>query len=158
MTTMPEPELSAAAEWISPTRAAMWQQFIVQAYDFGLLDREQAREMLRGYVLQDADGGAWTVRSDSGVWFRRDPEGRWVEAEPPDRLRPPSIRLSRIVREENETPGGAPEHPAGARAFEVAATAPEPAKLSRRPDSCPQCGSHMPGKKFCTNCGASLGS
>jgi hypothetical protein len=140
VTTVPEPELSAPAEWISPTRAAIWQQFIVQAYDFGLLDREQTYELLRGYVLQDADGGAWTVRSDTGAWFRRDSQGHWVEAEPPDQLRPPSITLSRIVREtegesyqENETP-------------EVAA------------DSCPRCGSHMPGKKFCTKCGASLGS
>jgi hypothetical protein len=172
MATFPVPDLNAPREWISPAQAAVWQQFIVQAFDFGLLDRDQVEELLRAYLLRDAEGTEWTVRFDTGQWFRRDAGGQWAAAEPPERLHPPAIQLSRILREEGTGDEAARTAPLAQPApalqglpvhAETGGSA--VAHAGTPPAFCPNCGAPSTttvggavaaGKHFCSKCGTRL--
>ncbi len=153
MQPLPESSLGRSRpEWITPDQAALWQEFIRFAFEFGLLDREEVEEVLRGFVLRDVDDREWTVGADSGQWYRRDPQGRWMVAEPPPALRPPTLDLSPYRR-----PSAAASE---AEALVMAASpavgavrgggAPPP----RPPGLCGLCGTqNAPTSRFCTGCG-----
>lgn len=171
MESLPERSLaSRMPPWISPELAQRLHQALRFAYEFGLLDREEAEQVLKGYVLRDVDGREWSIGATSGRWYSRSAGGEWAWGEPPPALKPPDLDLSRHLARGrapsgSETsqvaaaavkggpPGGGTSGDATSEAA-VAPAPPTPSAATVADGACPSCGTRLGmDERFCTGCG-----
>lgn len=150
----PLPERSLVGRlppWISPELAQSLHQSLRFSYEFGLLDREEAEQVLKSYVLRDVDGRAWAIGAASGRWYWRSGGEEWVGGEPPPALKPPDLDLSRYVARGRSAAEGKSSQVTGAPAGPI-----EPA-ASAGNLACPSCRAlNQSGAAFCVSCGSVL--
>ena len=139
--------VSRVPPWISPELAQSLHQSLRFAYEFGLLGREEAAEVLGSYVLRDVDGKEWTIGATSGRWYWRSEGEDWAWGEPPPALKPPDLDLSQFAVRRPSASTGEPV-PVGA------APGPPIDAASAGGLACPSCGARLAaGQRFCIACG-----